>query len=223
MKRQSPAWLAGSLALVMSAVLGAHGQGTFQNLDFESARIILDQSSAFYPYAANATNAFPGWRVSPPVSGVDVLYNTLSLGAAAVSIHDAGDSMIPPIAGQYSVTLQGADQTAGSAWIAQTGLVPASAQSLTFWGQLGSLQITFNSQLLPYFATGSGPSHLIYGADISAFAGQSGELRFSAAPNTGGSFDNIQFSNQAVPEPGLFALSALGALLLGCRVLRPRR
>ena len=47
--------------------------------------------------------------------------------------------------------------------------------------------------------------------DISMFAGQTGELRFAGA----GLFDDIQFSNQPIPEPGTFCLFGLGALLLG--------
>ena len=32
--------------------------------------------------------------------------------------------------------------------------------------------------------------------------------------------DDIQFSDQSIPEPGVFGLSALGTLLLGWRVVR---
>jgi hypothetical protein len=35
--------------------------------------------------------------------------------------------------------------------------------------------------------------------------------------------DSIQFSNLPVPEPGILGLSALGALLLGWRILGRRR
>lgn len=58
------------------------------------------------------------------------------------------------------------------------------------------------------------------GGDISAIAGQTGQMLFIALPGTVfnagyGLLDNIQFSAQAIPEPGVYGLFAFGALLLG--------
>ena len=217
--------LAATVALLLGAA-GALGQSTFRNLGFESARIIPDPSSYLYPYAVNGVSALPGWNFTPPSGGYsNILYNTVSLGAAAFSIHDndSGDSMYPVMEGRYWIGLQGADQGPGTAAIWQTGQVPIDAQALTFWGILGSLQITFNGQFLPYVPIGSGVNSTIYGTDISMFTGQVGELRFSAMERTGGLIDNIQFSNQPIPEPAVFSLSALGALLFGWRFLRRQR
>jgi hypothetical protein len=74
-------------------------------------------------------------------------------------------------------------------------------------------------------------NYTLYGGSIpAALAGQSEALSFTEPPGIPISnqpslfeLDNIQFSDQFVPEPNVFALSALGALLLGWRVVRRRR
>jgi len=69
----------------------------------------------------------------------------------------------------------------------------------------------------------NGANYVIYGADISSFAGQNLELEFSApryAFDNNWNIDSIRFSNQPIPEPGVFGLFALGPLLLTNRFLR---
>jgi hypothetical protein len=57
--------------------------------------------------------------------------------------------------------------------------------------------------------------------DISAYAGQTGQLLFSVPPqSSGGILDNIQFSSTPVPEPGTFGLFAMGGALLAWRRLK---
>ena len=208
--------LAAGVALLLGAAV-ALGQGTFQNLNFERATIILNPSNRFYPYAAYATNAVPGWKFFGGIGYPDILYNDVALGSPCISIHDANDQYgFTPIQGQYSVYLQ---RFGGYVAIAQTGRLPSNAQSLTFWSYFTGFEVTFAGQVQPYISIGTGPNYTIYGGDISAFAGQTGELRFSG----NGFLDNIQFSTQPIPEPGVSNLSALGALLLGWRVLRRPR
>jgi hypothetical protein len=87
-----------------------------------------------------------------------------------------------------------------------------------------SLQVTFNGLLIPLVQIGSTANYVIMGGDVSAFAGQTGQLLFTALPNVGyGLLDNIQFSTAAVPEPSTFALVALGSLALGLVKKRQRR
>lgn len=109
-------------------------QGTFVNLNFESARIILDTSSPYYPYAINVTNAVPGWTVTEGVFGPDILYNTVSTGSPAVSLQGPG-SHLPILQGNYSVLLQGSTGGAPTgASIEQTGQILANSESLRFYG-----------------------------------------------------------------------------------------
>ncbi len=106
-----------------------------------------------------------------------------------------------------------------SAAIGQTGQIPISAQSLIFLSGSESMQATFSGQPIPLSELGRTSSYLILGGDISFFAGQTGELRFTM-PSVQFSFnipylDDIQFATQPIPEPGVFGLFAFGALLLG--------
>jgi hypothetical protein len=79
--------------------------------------------------------------------------------------------------------------------------------------------VTFAGQPIPLVALGSTSIYTIFGGDISIFANQAGELLFQG----GGLLDAIQFSNLPIPEPSVFGLSTLGALLLGWRSLMRRR
>jgi hypothetical protein len=208
------------ISMLLSGTLGGYSEG-FMNLYFEQATIVAGPSGGVI-----TSNALPGWSAS--IYGFPqsvILYDDITLGAAAVSIQDA-NGHVPILQGQYSVLLQGqfpSTSPSDSAVISQIGQIPNSAKTLSFYGVLGSLQITFNSHIIPYSAIGSGLNYTIYGGDVSGFAGQTGELSITALNNGSGLVDNIQFSNQAVPEPGMFGLSALGALLLGWRVLKRRR
>jgi len=198
-------------------------QGTFINLNFENPIPPLPAGPASLPI----TRALPGWTGYIGDRQEDnILYNSISLGAAAITLHDASSSR-PPIAGGYSITLQGQfnpNDMPGrpSAAIAQTGQIPLNAKSLILWeGTTGSLVPSFAGQTIPLFLLETSTNHTLWGGDISAFAGQTGELRLTALSGsmTGGYLDNISFSTLSIPEPSVFALTGIGALLLGnfCR------
>jgi len=207
---------------------GGFCQGTFQNLDFESAQIIRLPGGPYVNSIAT-TNALPGWDVYIGANQrSQITYNNPALGSTFVSIVVTNGSQL---AGNVSVSLQGG-LTAAAATITQTGLVPASAQSLLFFGAESSsispgLVVSLGGQPLPFFVMATEPGYDLYGADISAFAGQREALSFSALVAPGGYnnwiIDNILFSDQAIPEPSVFGLSALGASLLGWRAMRRRR
>jgi hypothetical protein len=228
MRRQTPAWLVAGLGVLLSA-WGAAGQGTFQNLDFESATIIPVVGGPAYPYSVTVADAMPGWAVYYGASQQSLIsYNAPALGSTWVTLYATNGVQI---SGNDSVLLQGG-LTASSASISQTALVPASAESLLFEARpqisAGTLEVSLGGQNLSLFALSNGPNYTLYGANIPGFAGQVEQLTFSAlrAPTVYGNdwnIDNIQFSDQSVPEPGVFGLSALGALLLGWRGLRGRR
>ena len=203
--------------------LNLYGQGTFQNLDFENPVLPLIRDSSF---EVPITNALPGWAGYLGVFQVDrVVYNTVSLGAAAISLQGPG-SGLPAIAGNYSVVLQSAFGVApdGTAAVGQTGQIPVTARSLRFYGST-DMQVTFIGQSLTLFGLGIGPNYQIVGADISGFAGQTGELKFlipdlTPLGSTSSYLDNIVFSSQSIPEPSVLGLFGLGALLFAYRSRR---
>ncbi len=217
-------FLVAILLLSFSARLWA--QGTFVNLNFEHAAIVVDPSNPNYPHFVFASSAIPFWTAyTYGTQLADILYDAFSLSSASVGIYDTNYPSLTPLQGRYTIGLMG--QFPGSlpnesAAIAQTGQVPGTAKSLTFFGQIGGLQVTFGGQVLPYEAIGTGANYTIYSCDISAFAGQTGELRFTTLPNTSAFIDSIQLSPDPIPEPGVLTLSALGALVAAQILLRRR-
>ena len=200
------------------AILGlfAFGSGLcpsqgFLNLDFESAHL-----GGYAEGPIPTSLGIPGWTAY--VSGYDarqILYNTINLDEPAVTIQATNFSYGSPIQGLYTIFIQGGTIYARgtNAGIAQTGQIPIDAKSLNFWGDAANMQVTFSGQSLAYNSIGSTGNYTIFGADISAFAGQIGELRFNVTHPGGATLDNIQFSNSPVPEPGTVALLVAGGLL----------
>ena len=208
------------VAICFHAILLAYAQG-FVNLKFESVDFITSPSQGF-PFVT-ASNAIPGWTPYLGNFAQDyVASNGASLGGPQVNIEGTNNPFAyPSVQGKYWILLQGAGIGSGhdSAGIGQTAQVPASAQSILFWGSIfGSLDVSFNGNALPFAAAGTtANNYIIYQADISPYAGQIGELLFSAPFNANAIIDNIQFSSTAVPEPAALALMALGATLLFSR------
>ena len=242
MRFQRPAWWVGGLALLLRAVLSAQGQGTFQNLGFESATIVPVSGGPFVDF----TQAFPGW--TGYVGGVQqflTMYDSLAMSTAGFSIIDTNYAPVYGwgstgglIQGRYTAVLMSGVTGPGQssdATITQTGLVPVGTESLWFKAQFapfsssGSFGVTLGGQTLSLVPVASGADYTLYGADVHAFAGQTAEMAFTvfAYPQQFAAdylfLDSIQFSNQPVPEPGVFSLWALGAVLVGWRVVRRQR
>lgn len=193
-------WVASATAMV------AHcpAQGTFQNLDFEAARVIpLDK-----PYLIATTNALPGWTAFLGTDQQSSIH--LNTGWAALGLNATNTAVID---GNFSVALV-ASPTEGLASISQTGLVPPGAKSLLFKVKPSgavvfyptNVVVSLGGQTVPCVGLPSPkPSRgFLYGADISRFAGQTETLSFS-----GGSFalDDIEFSPYNLTElPGPLAL-----------------
>src|SRR5205823_3181830 len=109
------------------------------------------------------------------------------------------------IDGSYTVVLQaGLANSPGSPGelaqtevsIRQTGLVPLGTESIFFKAAAGfePLSVSLAGQSIPTVAMGTGPNYTLYGGDISAFAGQTAELRFTALPPFNNwSIDSIEF------------------------------
>lgn len=212
------------LALLVDG--SAIGQGNFVNLDFERARLIVAGSLPW----VYASSALPGWTAlvgtvnGGSQSQSEIFYNVLSLGAPYVSIHD-DNSNYPDlvIAGRFTVVLQSGvlSPSVGGvmpAEIAQTGTVPPTTQSLRFLGNgFGNLSVSLGGNLLQLHALETTSQGTVYGANISPWAGQTMELRFSTFgtyfdPFTQISLDNIQFSPQAIPEPSIAGVISLALL-----------
>jgi hypothetical protein len=206
--------------LLLAAPQHGHCQGTFRNLDFERPVLPLNPDLEFQ---VPITNGLPGWRGYIGGSPVDrVLYNTIALDAAAISLQNPsspGFQGFPAVQGSYYVLLQGSSVFAptASAAIGQTGFIPATAKSLIFWGYAGPDNVSFKGQTLSLIQAGATTHYNIYEADISGFAGQTGQLLFTAPPGYWDTIDNIQFSSIPVPEPSEIALAVMGALVLGLR------
>jgi hypothetical protein len=206
--------------LVLGALVGApiavpsRGQGTFANLNFEAANIPANTPDGV---VVTVTQALPGWTV---LSGGGVGYNFETLGGAYVSLFGPSYGAIQ---GNYSASLVGQffpeQPPYLSAAIGQTGQIPQDAQTLIFWASPGnSLQAAFDGQMLPLIQLGSGANYVVEAANISSYAGKTGQLSFTASPLVYGGFnllDNIQFSSSAIPEPGTCVLLFCGAVLLG--------
>ena len=187
----------------------------FINLNFEAANLSVYGAG---PAIVPATNGIPGWRAY--VSGIQfnqVIFNSIALDEPAVTIQGTNSTSLTPIQGNFSVFLQGGSAFANgtNSAIGQTGQIPSNALSLIFWGYISQTGVLFGNQTLSLITLGSTANYDIYGADISAFAGQTGQLLFTASKLSGALIDNIQFSSSAIPEPSTLALSALGALLIG--------
>lgn len=191
----------------------AQSQG-FVNTDFENPVLPLTPVNFQVP----TVDAIPGWTAYVGGSQVNqIVYNTRPLDAAEVTLQGLGSTTLTPIEGNYTVELYGSSQFGPqqSAAIGQTGQIPANVSSLIFWGY--SSDVTFAGQSLSLVLLGTTPNYNIYGADVSAFAGQTGQLLFTAQPQSVDIIDNIQFSTSPVPEPNSFGLFALGGLLVAWR------
>jgi hypothetical protein len=216
-------FLAG-LALLLSAAVSP-GQGSFENLDFESAHIIPIADGPYGPFSIATSNALPGWSAYFGASQQTVMfYNGHTVATTSVALF--ADTR-QELAGHCSVFLQGGISSfPPAASIAQTGVVPAAAQSILFFAkQMSSsaavLLVSLGAQNLSLVEMSSTQSYTVYGADISAFAGQTTVLTLTAPAITDDSnqwlIDNIEFSNQAIPEPGVVGISMVGVLLVGRR------
>lgn len=207
--------------LIISSAVTSHGQGTFGNLDFESANV-----PSLPPHQGglvSALDGLPGWNVYGGTAQGEVFHNGVSLGGAAISIMGPQFDSSLILQGQFTAYLAGDFNGPNSVAIGQTGQIPAIALSLRFLTSPGAIfQVTFGGVSLPVTEVFRNSKFSIVGADISGFAGQTGELRFIAPPSGGGFLDLITFSQVPIPEPCCLTLVALGAVVMLLRLLKVR-
>lgn len=172
------------IILVIWAFLSGAGYSqVFLNLNFEASTIGGADSDQF----ALASNAIPGWTAYiGGISQSTIWYNDVPLSAAEVTLQSSNNihGWPPPVQGKYCVMLwgnfnpsQGSFYT-NSAAIGQTGQIPPWANTITFWGTLGGMQASFAGHSLNFIQSGTAVNYNIYTADISNYAGQTGELLF---------------------------------------------
>jgi hypothetical protein len=213
-----------ALAVVVLSSQITSGQG-FVNLDFEDATItavLINSFSGFYDYIGTV----PGWTWSPQYNATAVnadtmvSLNDIALDSPAVTLQGTDSPFAPAIEGEYSIFLQGGSASVPStsySSIWQTGQIPSYAKSIIYWG--GALQVTFNGQALIPVAVSNTANYTVWGVDISAYAEQTGELRFTkpwlnSSGDDGALLDNIQFSPVSVPEPSALSLCGVSMLFL---------
>jgi PEP-CTERM motif len=209
------------ILFALAALCGNGAAQGFVNLNFEQSVINSGTSGT-----ANVSGwtEYNGWSDVNYSGGMTVVYNNQTLDDSGIAL-EGTDYWTPAIQGKYSILLFGgsiyAENSTNGAAIGQTGQIPASAQSITYWGS--ALQVTFDGQPLSFTTISNEPNYTVWGADISAYAGQTGQLLFTAPwPNGGGLLDNIQFSSSPVPEPSALALFTLGGVLLAWRQWKTR-
>jgi hypothetical protein len=210
-------WMKTTLVLaVLTLASVANAQGTFRNMDFESASLSGYLPGGMVPI----TSAMPGWSGS---SG-QVLYDSIAIGGGWISIFDSLNLGPAPFQGNYSAFLMGSPPgfPGGPASIDQTGLIPAGTRSIivSMYWEIQAPVVTLGNQTITMIPVSTFPSYTVYAGDISSFAGQTAMLSFTAPAPSGSltpsflELDGISFSPIAVPEPSAAAMAALAGLAL---------
>jgi hypothetical protein len=203
---------------VLAAAVAAHSQGTFRNMDFETARFLIPPTPpGQYGNSVDPAMAFYGWTAgsAPGSNGPPTyfLYNNATLGAPSINLigPDFPNGMrFNALQGSYSVLMAyfGTGSGVGPS-LSQTGVIPTDARSISFIVDPGynNVLVTLNGVNIPLVPSNGGS---LLSGDVSAFAGQSVQLTFTTQHFL--YFDNIQFSPISVPEPCTLGLAAFGAL-----------
>ena len=203
---------------------GVKAQGNFINLGFESADLVPVPQGQFGDRVPTS-QALPGWSAYVgPLQLNSVLHNNFTVGGVNISIFGPNWANRSIIEGQYTVLLQAGTMNE-SASVSQNGLIPIGSRTLQFKAAglsdafTTDFSVSFTGQPLSFIPLSTGPNYTLYGADISAFSGQTGDLRFTALGSSSHPnnllLDSISFSTISVPEPSALGLFALGGLLLG--------
>jgi hypothetical protein len=227
--------------IIIAHSFSASAQGTFQNLDFESANIPVSTPSRTL---VSIAEEFPGWSASYTSGGVtlsatQVTYDGISTGSAAISIVDSSAATV--IQGNYSAFLfaggngpgvGGIDGDAYSPTLSQTGAIPSGTESVLM--DVGTHttvpSVSIDGQSIDMVPLQAFVHYTLFGGNVSSFAGTVGTLSITEPFEPSGAFadaeiDNISFSPTAfVPEPNPLALTAIGGLLFGLyRWFSPKR
>ena len=206
--------------------LNALAQGTFQNLDFESAVLVPIPGDQFG--RVQFAPAFPGW-----IGNIDTdaetlaLYNNMYLSSTGIGIHGQGSPQTfgtTRISGNYTAMIQSGMKVSSFplvpavASLSQTATIPANAASLRFSAiAYWPFEVSLNDTPLSLTPVGGLPGiYTVYGVNIPSYAGTTAKLKFTALHNPSPSLvstlflDDILFSTQPIPEPGAGSIFLLG-------------
>ncbi|MEI7728570.1 MAG: hypothetical protein WCO56_03325 [Verrucomicrobiota bacterium] len=209
------------------------GATVFQNLNFEEATV-PDLPSGSWNSSEPVADALPGWRAFIGTFEVTTVpHNAHPFGAVSVIIYGPYSWSSDILSGNYSAGLAGAyyyQPEFRNASIAQVGAVPMWANSIQFkvspWAH--AFTVSLGGNVLPTQQLSSTAQYLIWAADVSAYAGNETELRFTSMYDGLGppnliSLDDIQFSTDMVPEPSALALGCTGGLVCWRAVRRKNK
>jgi hypothetical protein len=225
-----------SLLLYLSCASALWAQA-FQNLDFESATVVPISGDTYNRvYFSLALPGWSGFSGTNQLSGAP--YDNIFLDSAGIAILDSNFAVNPNlvIQGNYTVLLQSGDSLfpgggAADASLSETGLVPIGTRSLTFLARpIGPFSVSLGGSNLNLISFPvANQNYNLYEVDISAFAALTEPLTFTALAqpihsNDGWLYlDDIQFSPDAIPEPGSLSLVLVGVACLALWQLRRGR
>lgn len=209
----------------------------FVNLDFESGTLVRTENCCAIEYQAGPS--VPGWTFGSQSTIFDAseFFNRGRIPEVylatpySVSVNSAS-----VLSGNYSLYLPNYNSDGirpdSSITLSQVGTVPTDAVSLTFFGLIGlsteppvgTFTVSFAGNALSIVELSNEGAYKVYGADISPYSGQTGELKFELTTGYWGSYatlDQIAFSTVAVPEPS--ALSIIGCTMAALGGFAARR
>ena len=191
------------LVVATAITLTARGQDSFQNLSFESTSLSQTDPAGL----VSASVALPYWTAFDG-SGNPLLQigYKFQFAGTPIALLDSN--------GQFSVFLVGAGVSypggplpfAPAASIAQTGMMPKTARYIFFKAKPGTslLLLSLGGVNVPYTAVATKPDYTLFAGDVSSFAGQSLEMRFTVGyRGTGWILESIGFSKGQVMGAGL--------------------
>jgi hypothetical protein len=207
--------------LIAGFALRSVGQGTFRNLDFERAWVVVNDPTFGF---LNWNLAAPGWGHSTGSDLQIIYYRQSHFGLTGhYMLYDSLSPGYAPgtqLAGNYSLGIvNGHTSSSTSApwqlnYLSQTGAIQSDVQSLRLLAR-GSFAVFVGGTEIPMQSLGGDA----YAGDISAFAGLTTDFRIvnTALNMNPVILDNIVFSPVAVPEPSTVALAVLGFLAFAFR------
>jgi hypothetical protein len=181
---------------------------TFQDLDFESATVILS-TNQFQAGSLELAPAFPGWVAYIGTNQVDLgSLNGAPLDGATITLQSDLSYIKPDPSwhGYWAAIFAGGAYQLGrlSASLGQTGVIPAAAHSVIFkawFVEPPAPVITVNGQALTMTPIGGN----LFAVNVAKFAGTTAELRFTVLPvppQQGANplyLDSIYFSTRPFP------------------------